>query len=650
MSNKLNLGFQKQKGRFHMAKVAVLLPQQRMCEMTSSMVDQFHPVDIMCLEYIQTEQVADRAKELEAQGCELIVARGVSAAIIKRTVKLPLVEIRVTAQELGMVMLDIKRELGLDRPRVGLLGSRNMFCDTISFDALFGIELHTYLVEQSEELAPAVEQACQDGCHAVVGGDIVCAYAQAIGLPSRLIPAGIESIRTALETASRVCYAIDLEKHDRAEMDTMLNYTFNGIMRVDQEGIIQRVNRAGYDLLGLIPGEVLGRRVTEVLPDLNQTAFENSLRQGKEIYALLLDIQHRAMVVNLAPVCVDGKIDGAILTFQEGRRISKMDSELRRELYQRGHIARYTFANTVHKSQEAQALEKLARRIAKYSAPILLSGERGSGKTTMAQCIHNESLFRDNAFVWLDCKAWLGETLDTMLFGNVTTRKDSPACMAELAQDGTLYLEHVEALPAETQYKLFSLIQGRFLHNGSNRPVAASTRVIASTDANLAAKVEKGEFRSDLYYALSALSLELPPLRRRREDILGWAAVYLGEWQEKYQRYVRLTQGAQQYLQDYDWPGNLEQLNSLCERIVLLTERRNVDEVFIRKQLEAVAPKLLPGTEKAVIYKDPKAAKLAELLRRHGGSRAAVAAELGISKTTLWRYIKKYGIEKDFTY
>lgn len=633
-----------------MAKVAVLVPQQGMCEMASPLVDQFPYVDIMCLEYIQTEQVADRARELEAKGCELIVARGVHAGIIKHSIKAPVVEIRVTAQELGMVMLDIKRELGVECPRIGLLGFNNMFCDTRPFDTLFGIELCTYLVERSEELAPAVERAHQDGCQAVVGGDIVCAYARATGLPSRFIPSGIESMRTALETASRVCYAIDLEKYDSAEMDTMLNYTFNGIMRVDREGIIQRVNRAGYDLLGLIPGEVLGCRATEVLSGLNQTTFEDALHQGNEIYAFLLDVQRRAVVVNLAPIRVGGEIDGAILTFQEGQRISEMDSELRRELYQRGYIARYTFANTVHKSQEAQALEKLAKRIAKYSAPILLTGERGSGKAMMAQCIHNESLLRGNAFVWLDCKAWLGETLDTMLFGNFTTRKDSTACMAELAQDGTLYLEHVEALPTETQYKLFSLIRGRFLHNGSNRPVAASVRVIASTDVNLVAKVEKGEFRSDLYYALSVLSLELLPLRRRREDILGWAAFYLREWQEKYKRYVRLTQGAQKFLQDYDWPGNLDQLNSLCERIVLLTERRNVDEVFIRRQLEVVTPKLLPGTEKAVIYKDPKAAELAELLKRHGGNRAAVAAELGISKTTLWRYIKKYGIEKDFTY
>lgn len=632
-----------------MAKVAVLVPYREMCEMARPLVEEYPFIDIMCLEYIQTEKVDARVRLLEADGCELIVARGVHAGIVKHSVKVPLVEIRVTAQELGMVMLEIKQQLGLERPRIGLLGFANMFCDTKPFDTLFGIELRSYMVGRSEELAAAVDQAKADGCQAVVGGDIVCACAQAIGLPSRFIPSGIESLRTALETASRVCYAIDLEKRNSAQMDAMLNYTFTGIMWVDRNGCVQRVNRAGCDILGHPLGEVVGHGATELLPGLAPKVLENALLLGEETYAFLLDMQNRELVVNLAPVRIGSEIDGAILTFQEGQRIREMDSELRRELYQRGYIARHTFANTICKNKEAQAIERLARRIAKYDAPILITGEAGCGKAMMAQCIHNESLLKQNAFVWLDCSAWPPETMDTMLFGNYTTRKDTPACMVELAQEGTLYLNHVEALPMETQYKLLSLIRGRFLHNGSNRPAAANVRVIASTNINLIARVEQGTFRSDLYYALSVLSLELLPLRRRREDILGWAAFYLKRWQEKYRRYVRLTQGAQDTMLEYQWPGNLDQLNNLCERIVLLAERRSVDEIFVRKQLEAVTPKLLPKTEKAVVYKDPKGVELAEVLRRNNGNRAKTAAELGVSKTTLWRYMKKYGVEKDYT-
>ena len=633
-----------------MAKVAILVPFAEMCELAQPLLETCGAhLEVICLEHTETSRAAQRARELEGRGCELIIARGAQANQIKSAVRLPVVEMCVTAQELGLVMLELKEQLGCERPVIGLVGFANMLCDTTCFNRLFGIELHSYMVEKSADLQTVVELALREGCQAVVGGEIACAHAQKLGRATRLIPAGAESMANSLHAAEGVCYAIDQEKRNSAEMDTMLNYTFSGIMQVDRQGSIQRVNRAGYDLLECEPGNLLGQPVTRVLPALSHAVLEETLLFGKESYALVMDIRRKAVVLNIAPIRVDGYVAGALLTFQEGRRIIEMDSELRRELFRRGYIAKHTFANLPDGGKQDAETVALAKRIAKYSAPILLTGEAGTGKTMMAQCIHNESLCRTNAFVTLDCSAWLPETLDTMLFGNVTFKKETAASLAELAQNGTLYLEHVEALPFETQYKLLCLIRGKFLHNGTNQAVATSVRVIAATDVNLVARVEKGEFRSDLYYALGVLSVELLPLRRRREAILPWAERYLNDWQEKYKRYVHLTQGACRFMQDYDWPGNMNQLNSVCERVVLLTEKRNVDEVFLRRQLEQVTPKLLPGTEKVVLYKDQKAVQVAEVLRRCGGSREKAAAELGISKTTLWRYIKKYGIETDYT-
>lgn len=633
-----------------MAKVAVLVPFRELCEIARSLMDQYSHIQTMCVEYASTDTVGERARTLEQQGCELIISRGLHAQIIRPMVKIPVVELRLTTQELGTVLLELKQEVGTPRPRLGIIGFANMFCDTTRFESLFGIELRRYMVEHSNQLAPYTEQAFRDGCQAVVGGDIVCETARRIGLLHRFTPAGEESVRNALDTASRICHAIDTEKRNSAEMDAMLNYTFSGILQVDREGVVRRINRAGYDLLGKAPNDLLGRPITQLLPNLNEKVLQDTLYQGKEAYAFLLDINHKAVIVNIAPVEVDGGIEGAVLTFQEGSRITEMDNELRRELYQRGFIAKYNFNNLVCECAETRRIIELARRIAKYSAPVLLTGESGTGKSILAQCIHNESLMRKNAFITVDCSAWMPETLDNMLFGNYSTRHDTGDSMVELAQNGTLYLHHVEALPAETQYKLLNVIQGRFMHNGANRPTSISVRVLASSDVNLIARVQKGEFRSDLYYALSVLSLELLPLRRRKADIMGWVNLRLEEWQEKYKRYVHLTQGARTYLSEYDWPGNLNQIDNVCERIVLLTERRNIDEVFVRRQLEQVTPQLLPGSERVVLYKDQKAVQIAALLRKYNGSREKVAAELGVSKTTLWRYIKKFGIEEDYSY
>ena len=632
-----------------MAKVAVLVPNQELCSIAQPLIDEFPSLSLMTIEYIKTEQVSLRARELERHGCELSVARGVHAHIIKRDVKLPLVEIRVTQQELASVMLDLKEELGLPCPKIALIGFSNMFSDTDHFNRLFDIDLRLYMVKQNDELDDAVEHAFADGCNAVIGGDIVCKSAQKEKLPYRFIPSGQESLRNALGTATRVAYAIDMEKRNSAEINALLNYTFNGIIQVDSSGIVRRINRISNDLLECPTAAVLGRPILEILPNLSRELLENALKRGQEAYAFMLDIHHKAIVVNIAPILVENQIEGAVLTFQEGQRLIEMDSEMRRELYQRGFVAKHSFENMIQEDPETVQMLELAKRISKFTAPILLTGETGSGKNILAQCIHNESLVHSNAFVSIDCSAWLPETIDNMLFGNFTVRKDSIVdSYAEMAQGGTLYLSHVEMLPLETQYKLLCLIRGRFLHNGPSRPVAANVRVIASTAVNLISRVEKGEFRSDLYYALNVLSLEVLPLRRRRADILGWMVLYLDEWQKKYKRYVHLTQGARNYLLDYDWPGNLDQLCSVCERLVLLTQKRNIDEVFLRQQLEQVTPRLLPGTEQIVLYKDQKAVEIAALLKKHHGNRQKVADELGVSKTTLWRYLKKFNITSDY--
>ena len=631
-----------------MAKVAVLVPNQELLSIAQPLIGEFPSMSLI-IEYSHTSQIVARAKELQRQGYDLLVARGVQATLAKRSVQMPLVEIHVTQQEMATVVMELKQELHVERPKIALIGMANMFSDTSQFNDLFQVDLTLYMVEQNNELAGAVEQCIADGCTGVIGGDIVCEVAARENLPYKFIPSGQESLRNALEVASQMAYAIDLEKRNSAEINTLLNYTFSGIIQVDQEGIIRRVNRISYNLLERASTDLLGQEISTVLPNLNRSVLEDALRHGKESYAFLLDISHKAVVVNVAPILVEGKIEGAVLTFQEGQRLIEMDSEMRRELYQRGFVARYSFENLISEDPETRSMIELAKRISKFSAPVLLTGETGSGKNILASCIHNESLLRKNAFVTIDCSAWLPETLDNMLFGNYTLRKDSTVdSYAEMAQDGTLYLSHVEQLPLETQYKLLCLIRGRFLHNGPSRPAAANVRVIASSAVNLISRVEKGEFRSDLYYALSVLSLEILPLRRHRGDILGWTDLYLDEWQEKYKRYVHLTQGARRYLQDYEWPGNLDQLNSVCERLVLLTQKRNIDEVFLRQQLEQVAPRMLPGTEQIVLYKDQKAVEIAALLKKHHGNRQQVADELGVSKTTLWRYLKKYDIKPDY--
>lgn len=630
-----------------MAKVAILLPLKEMRALAAPLVPEYSNISLVCLDYVETQFAVSRALEVE-HDCDLIIARGVQARLIKHNTSLPVVEIQITTQELGMVILELRRELGVECPRLGLICFRNMIGDTSHFDDLFGIDLKCYFAESQQELIGAVSRAMDDGCLGVVGGEIVCQCAKTLNLPSRFLPAGTESIRNALATASRVCYAIDQEKRNLSEMDTMLNNTFSGIMQVDCSGVIQRINRVTSVLLNKKPEEIVGRKATDCIPNLSVKLMDDALTEGIESYAIVVNIHQKAVVLNIAPLRIENEIRGAILSFQEDRQIIEMNSELRRELVQQGYVAKYDFDSIVSRSPQTQQMVKTAKQMAQFCAPVFLKGETGCGKSVIAQCIHKAGLNPNSAFVFVDCSAWMQETLDGMLFGNYTTKKDGPLCIAEKAQNGTLYLSNVDCMMLETQFKLLNLIEGKFYHNGTTSPTASNVRIIVSSENNLLEQVERGEFRRDLYYALNVLSLKIPALRHRREDIPGWMDFYLKEYQKKYKRYIHLTNGAMEYAQAYDWPGNLDQLNNVCERTVMLTQKRNVDEVFLREQLEEVTPLVTAKGEKVVVVEDPKALKISQLLSQYGGSREKVAAELGISKTTLWRYMKKYGIEPNY--
>lgn len=177
-----------------------------------------------------------------------------------------------------------------------------------------------------------------------------------------------------------------------------------------------------------------------------------------------------------------------------------------------------------------------------------------------------------------------------------------------------------------------------------------NVRIIATTTKNLSVLVQQGSFREDLYYLLSGLTIEVEPLRNRIEDLENLVDTYIKLYCDMYSRYHVLTSGAKKILMEYPWYGNLIQLESFCDRMILSATHRTLDEVFIKQLMNELYPIIHQqnNREKIIVYKDPEALVISEMLEKHGGNRALVAEELGISKTTLWRHMKKYGISNKY--
>ena len=627
-----------------MARTAILMPYPELRELAESLVPEYPRISPMCIEYVHASKARRLARALEEKGCELIIARGLHAKIARESVVIPVVEMRASTQELACLVADLRRRLleeGAPEPiRLGIIGFFNMFHSTDRLGELLGLDLRTYTVTDIDQYESITDKAAGDGCQGVVGGEIVGRRARELGMAFSFLSMGEESMREVLEAASRVSYASDLIKRSNAEMETMLSYTFSGIMQADKNGVVRRANRACYQLLEKEPDGVIGLPVTRVLPDVSAWQMGRVLTEGREIEAQVIRLGQQAVLMNIVPIRVEESIEGAIFTLQESRRIVDMDSRLRQESGREGYRARFTFDDVRTEDEAYLSLLGRLRRISRYAEPVLLRGESGTGKGVLAQCIHSESLYGRGAFVPVDCSVFHPEDLDSLLFGNVSARRDGKRTLAEEARGGTLYLRRAEALPRETQYKLLRLIRGQFLHNGPNAPEALDVRVVASAEADLRELADAGAFRRDLYYELSALELEVPPLRARPRDILPLFSRLLKQRQEKVGRHIRLTQGALGLLRTHAWPGNLDEMNSLCERLVLLEEKKSIDEETLRRHLRAPAhAEAAPpaGT-------DPEAEALAAALRRNLGSREKTARELGVSKTTLWRRMKAHGL------
>lgn len=633
-----------------MAKLAVLMPHPELRELAVSLIAQYPRVTPVAVEYVQTTQVRERAIALEKEGCDLIVARGLHARIARETVRIPIVEMRASTMELASQVLEMKRVLGEagKTPRIGIVGFFNMFHSTEQFNEILGVDLRVYMATDIDQYAFLMDRACDDGCTGVIGGQLAGVRARELGLTYRFLSMGEESVREAFEAASMLGYSIDLLKRTNAEMNAMLDNTVTGIVQLDADGVVRRANRACFSLLGWERDDLVGQRAVDVIPGVPMSEFRDVLEKGSEIDAAVLTIDRMTVLMNMTPVLYEDRVAGAICTFQEGARISEMDNRLRQELARKGRAARFVFADLRVKNPDFLRLMEQAKRLSRTFACVLLEGESGTGKGIIAQCIHNESPERDGAFVEVDCSAWHPDDLDGMLFGNYSTRA-SGHCLAEQAEGGTLFLRHVDALTPELQYKVLQLSGGQLLKNGREAE-RIRLHLILSASRSLWPLVREGRFRADLYYAVNGGRLTVPPLRERREDIDFWFRRIADDCQKQFRRYITLTQEAREWLERQEWPGNLDQLASLCRRLVLLSDKRTVNLEMIRGAFASLEADKAPETQPGRVYRPPEAEALMAMLQENRGDRKRTAEALGISTTTLWRRMKRLGIDRDLAW
>lgn len=624
-----------------MGKIALLVSREEMIYQAHNILQEKNH-EIGEMRVIKTEDAVSEARQSIANGASIIIARGLQASLIKQYTDIPVVEIVITAQEMALLVSRAKQILKKDNPVLGVVGFKNMFCDMSYFDIIYGIEMRTYFAEKGDLLEDMARQAVRDEVDLIIGGDTAVGIAGGAGIPSLFLSNTEDSMRNALSMAESVDYAMGVEKRNAAQIETLLDYSFNGVARLDASGSIVDINPTMEDILEKKKEEVLLRSAGEVFPELLGEPFRQVLEYGKESYSLFMEISRTSVFAIVAPVVIEKKVEGAILTCHRMKRRQHKGLELKGKSQGAGALGE--FGDLLQQSGNMQDCLRLAKLYALSEKTVFITGEPGTEKQFLAQCIHNAGLHKDGPFVNVSCDGLGEEAQYDMIFGD-------KGAVAQ-AKGGSLLIEDIQALTKANQYRLYQLIRHKHrLGREGQRYAGAEVRIMVTGTALLSELVKKEDFRKELYYLLEGLAVSIPPLRERKEDLEFKIRETIRDCCEHYSRFHVLTKGAYQVLLHYPWKGNLIQVENFCERLILTAEKRSLDEAAVENLLDRLYPDEKKdeseptSTEKEEIPFPMEAVKIKETLFIMGGNREKTAKELGISKATLWRKMKKYHLE-----
>lgn len=637
-----------------MGKVAILVPREEMLYHAHNILQEKSKskkhYEIGDMKVVRTKNAVMEARQSIAGGASMIIARGLQASLIKQYTDIPVIEIVATAQEMALLVVKAKQILKKENPVIAVVGFQNMFCDMSYFDSIYAIELRTFYAENNEDLRMTTMRAVEENVDLIIGGEVAVETAAQAGIPSLFLSNTEDSIRNAFSMADSVSYAMEVEKKNAAQMETLLDYSFGGVVNVDGNGKIIAVNALMEGILGQPRKKLTGSFLTEIFPDLDHVRTERMLSQGGDGFSTFLMVNGTSVFAMLAPVLIEGEVDGLILTCHKmKKKVSTNQQEVQKKRTANGLIALGRFEDILQESPAMQDCVHQAKLFSLSDFPVLIEGEAGTQKRLIAQSIHNASFRSRNAFADISCRGLSEEEQFLLLF-------DEKGAVLQ-ADGGTVFMDDGEYLHPANQYRLLQLIRYKICCGKElQRNKHADVRVLfaLSEPGRLEGAVETGAFRKDLYYLLQGLCLNIPPLRECREDVKQLLENTVRDCCERFDRYHAFTPGAMEALLNYPWPGNRYQVENFCERLVLTASKRLLDEKMVLGVLTELFEKAerkqdlqtanIKEAAQPESWKDEQEELLAKTLKKNGGNRKKTAQELGISKSTLWRWMKKYSL------
>ncbi|HOP06572.1 MAG TPA: sigma 54-interacting transcriptional regulator [candidate division Zixibacteria bacterium] len=433
-----------------------------------------------------------------------------------------------------------------------------------------------------------------------------------------------------------------------AATEAILDSIADGVFTVDRDWRIQSFNRAASKITGIPREEAIGQQCCDVFrASICETscALRATIESGEPIVnqaIYIINSEGEKIPVSISTAILkdaDGNVIGGVETFRDLRTIE----HLRRELEKR-----YTFHDLISKNARMLEIFDILPSIAESDSTVLIEGESGTGKELIARAIHDLSKHREGPVVTINCGALPDTLLEAELFGYkagafTDARQDKPGRFA-LAENGTIFLDEIGDISPALQVRLLRVLQERTYEPlGGTETITTNARIITATNQNLEKLVAAGKFRKDLFYRINVIKLVPPPLRERKEDIPLLINHFLDHFSSlKGKLITEISPAALSILMDHDYPGNIRELQNIIEHGFVVCRGSMITTDHLPEYLR---PSKTETAHESPSLDDLEAQLIINTLRRHDWNRSLAAAELGIHKTTLWRKMKRFGIQ-----
>ncbi|MDX5474307.1 MAG: sigma 54-interacting transcriptional regulator [Bacillaceae bacterium] len=446
-------------------------------------------------------------------------------------------------------------------------------------------------------------------------------------------------------------------------LEAIIQSSDDAISVVDEFGRGLLINPAYSRLTGLKKEQIIGKPATTDISE-GESMHMKVLETRRPVRGVKMKVgpSKKEVLVNVAPVLVDGKLKGSVGVVHDVSEIQTLTNELdRARQIIRTLEAKYSFDDIIGSSEEMSLAIEQAKLGARTPATVLLRGESGTGKELFAHAIHNASNRKFNKFIRVNCAALSESLLESELFGYEEgafsgAKHGGKKGLFEEANNGSIFLDEIGELSANTQAKLLRVLQEQeIIRVGGTKSIPINVRVIAATNVNLEKGIATGSFREDLYYRLNRMPIHIPPLRKRKEDIEALSKHLLTKINQDYGRNVEgLTRKALQYLETYNWPGNVRELENILGRAIIfmnyheiMIDMHHVPDLQIKENIEEGNTIQLDTEAQSLseMLESYEATILSKVLKKHNGNKTKAAKELGVSIRNFYYKIEKYKLE-----